>query len=202
MSKSTIEEIESFPLHWPLGFKRTPAGQRIRSPFKQTMEASQRFLRLELERLCAGAPVISTNIPVRKDGGMYVEYMSRKMEDPGVAIYFRMGSQADGYTSMCCDQYLTVWENTYALGKSIEAIRAIERYGCSEFMSRVFSGFKELPMETAGSPWWEVLGIPRSSSQTEIRAAYLEKAKQSHPDRGGTGAEFIRVQKAYEEAIA
>lgn len=195
------ESIDAFPLHWPLGYKRTSEGQRIRSPFKQSMETTQKFIRRQIDLLGAAGMIISSNIPVRKDGGLYTDYMSRKIDDPGVAVFFRLGSAGEGYVSMCCDQYMTVWENLYALGKSIEAIRALERYGCSEFMQRVFTGFKELPLETSGRPWWEVLNVHRMASASEIRQAYLVKAKAAHPDAGGSPEEFIKVQKAYEEAL-
>lgn len=198
---SKIEEIEAFPLHWPIGYKRTPDGQRIKSPFKQSMEKAQQFCRRQIELLGAAGLIISTNIPTRKDGGLYTDYMSRKIDDPGVAIFFRMGSSMDGYTSMCCDQYTTVWENIYGLGKSIEAIRAIERYGTSGFMDRVFTGFKELPPAEKVAAWWIVLGVPAHANAVQIREAYLEKVKSAHPDAGGSPDEFIRIQKAYEEAI-
>lgn len=195
------ESIEAFPLHWPLGFKRNTPNQRIRSTFKQGMEKSQAFLRRQLELLGAGRLIVSSNIPVRKDGGLFTDWMARKIDDPGVAIYFQLGGESEGYTSMCCDQYLTVWENIYALGKSIEAIRALERYGTSEFMERVFTGFKGIPEQTSGKTWWEILGVNKKASPSEIRAAYLEKVKKAHPDTGGTHEEFIRIREAYNQSL-
>lgn len=110
--------MEAYPLQWSLGYKRT--NSRINSKFKQGMDASQRFLRDEINRLGARNLIVSSNIPVRKDGGLYSDYMSRKMDDPGVAIYFKYKGKD---ISMCCDQYRSVWENIYALGKGIEALR-------------------------------------------------------------------------------
>ena len=191
------ETVQAFPLQWPLGYKRNLPGQRIFSNFKQTPEKAQLFVRKEIERLGAGHLIISTNVPVRKDGYLYNDMMREKLDDPGAAIFCQVAGEQ---VSMCCDQYRTVWENLYALGKSIEAIRAIERYGSSEFLRRVFTGFKELPEQTTGRPWWEVLGVHRSASAEEIRQAYLTKIKTAHPDAGGANEEFITIQSAYKQA--
>ena len=44
----------------------------------------------------------------------------------------------------------------------------------------------------------DTLGLKRSASQEEIRAAYLHKAKQTHPDKGGDPKEFIKIKEAYD----
>lgn len=193
--------IEAFPLDWPLGYKR--AVKRIESKFKQGMEQSQQFLREEIRRLNAKSLIVSTNIPIRKDGGMYVEYMSRRLPDPGVAIFFKY---KDSEVVMCCDHYERVWENIYALGKGIEAIRGMERWGVSDFIERAFTGFKALPAPPMAPicNWWDILEILATSNSDEIKQAYRKLAAKYHPDNQGTGnaEKFIQVQKAYEQAIS
>jgi molecular chaperone DnaJ len=45
--------------------------------------------------------------------------------------------------------------------------------------------------------YYEVLGVPREASQTEIRNAYRNLAKERHPDHpGGSADEFSRLQEA------
>ena len=44
----------------------------------------------------------------------------------------------------------------------------------------------------------QTLGLKRSASQEEIRAAYLCKARQTHPDKGGEAKEFIKIKRAYD----
>lgn len=189
--------IEAFPLDWPLGFARTRDDARKWSQFKQTMENAQRFLRHEINLLGAGGLIVSSNIPVRRDGMFYTEYMNKKMDDPGVAIYFKMGTDD---IVMCCDQYLKVWENIYALGKSVEALRAIERYGCSEFMKRAFTGFKAIP-ERVEMSCWEILVLPPTKDTAVIKERFRLLAMDAHPDKGGSVENFHALNTAYNDAM-
>ncbi len=38
---------------------------------------------------------------------------------------------------------------------------------------------------------YEVLGVPRNATDAQIRKAYLVKAKQMHPDKGGNPVEVV-----------
>ncbi|MDQ3921603.1 MAG: J domain-containing protein, partial [Actinomycetota bacterium] len=45
--------------------------------------------------------------------------------------------------------------------------------------------------------YYEVLGVPRNASHSEIREAYRRLAKERHPDRpGGSEVDFSRLQEA------
>lgn len=186
---------EAFPLHWPAGYKTTAPYNRINSSFKQNMDKAQQFLRKELDRLGAVNLVVSTDIPVRKDGGLYADYMSRKIDNPGVAIYFYYKNKQ---VNMCCDQYNRVWENIYALGKGIEALRGMERWGVSEFMERAFTGFQQLPEPIN---FWEILSITPTKDAEYIKKVYINLAKIKHPDSGGSTEGFQELQTAYQQAL-
>ncbi len=56
------------------------------------------------------------------------------------------------------------------------------------------------PGNSLRAKYLSILGLKpgRDYSVTEIKKAYRRKAKETHPDRGGTDADFIEVQKAYE----
>lgn len=190
--------IDAYPLSWPVGYKRTTG--RISSPFKQSMEKAQQFLRQELNRMGASGLIVSSNIPVRKDGMFYTDWMNRKIDDPGVAIFFVYHGKD---VTMCCDQYLRIWENIYALGKAIEALRGLERWGVSDFLDRAFTGFTALPPSiTPEVNIWHVLGLTeKPATLKEVINAYRKKAMVLHPDQpGGNVQMFQDLQDAYEKA--
>jgi hypothetical protein len=189
--------IESCPLAWPVGYKRTKDSNRKWSKFNQTPEKAQKFLREEISRLGATGMIVSTNIPVRRDGYFYSDMAVNQIDDPGVAVYFRYNGKD---LSMCADSYLTVTENLYAIAKSVEAIRAMERWGVSEFMERAFTGFKALP-EEINLDCWKVLDIDRTKNVDLIRRMYKKKAFDFHPDRGGSTEKFSQLQSALEQAL-
>ena len=45
---------------------------------------------------------------------------------------------------------------------------------------------------------YDVLGVKNTSSKKEIKNAYMRKANQNHPDKGGDVNEFVNIKKAYE----
>lgn len=190
--------MEKFPLHWPAGYKRTL--ERSRSQFKQSMEKAQQFLKKELERLKASDIIVSSNIPVRNDGLFYTDWMKRKIDDPGVAVYFKHKGKD---RVLCCDTYSSVWENTYAIGKTIEALRAIDRYGVADFLDRAFTGFTAIPesIVTPYEPWYQVLGVLEYASSDEIKEAFRDKAKRCHPDMGGSTQYFQKLVEARDEGL-
>lgn len=47
---------------------------------------------------------------------------------------------------------------------------------------------------------FQELGLDAGASSDEIRSAYRSLAKEAHPDRGGTEAEFKQLQEAYTTA--
>jgi curved DNA-binding protein CbpA len=49
---------------------------------------------------------------------------------------------------------------------------------------------------------FDVLRIDPDADEEEIRQAYRERAKGTHPDRGGSAEEFLLVRTAYEEIKA
>jgi DnaJ-domain-containing protein 1 len=90
-----------------------------------------------------------------------------------------------------------VKDNVRAVGKTIEALRGIERWGASDMMERAFSAFEALP---APEQWWQVLGVSASASAAEIDAAYRAKARAAHPDTGGSDAAMARLNAARDRA--
>lgn len=190
---------EAFPLNWPDGWPRTPSFKRENSKFgKLTGSRVIGQLLDELRRLGARHVVISTNVPLRQDGLPYADKVDRKLDDPGVAVYFALNGKP---LSMARDKYRTPWENMRSLVLAIDAIRSIERHGGSTMMERAFDGFTALPPPAAQSEWWDILQVTRNATRVEIDANFRRLARDRHPDRGGSHAQMAQLNKAREDAI-
>lgn len=186
---------EAFPLYWPEGWKR--ARWRTRSAFKiQGFGRVRDLLFSEIRRMGGTSVVLSSNIALRRDGLPYAN--TREPDDPGVAVYFTHKKR-----QMCfaCDQWKTVRENAYAIAKTIEALRGIERWGASDMMERAFTGFAALP-EEASQPWRVVLNLENGAvTRDDVEASFRHLAKKFHPDMGGDRSEFEAIVRARDAAL-
>lgn len=217
--------IPAYPLSWPMGWKRTAAGDRARARFsKQTVtayrvgnassswkgkrevsiaEATAR-VRAELARMGIDEAdlVISTNLALRLDG--MPRSSQREPADPGAAVYWTDRFDASVPPKcMAIDRYDRVADNLAAIAATLEAMRAIERHGGAEILNRAFAGFAALPSHIPGTSaphWSEVLGCPRDASMTEVRAAFFRARSAAHPDKGGSDAQFKAVTQAFSDA--
>jgi hypothetical protein len=107
---------------------------------------------------------------------------------------------------MCfaCDAYVTVRENAWAIAKTIEALRGIERWGASDMMERAFRGFTALPasVPTPSEDWWDALECRRDASIDTINSQYRVRTRTAHPDAGGSHDAMSRLNAARESALA
>lgn len=177
---------EAYPLQWPAGKPRTSRPERAR--FDVSQDRAQTGILQQIRMLGGKLPVISTNIPLRRDG---LPYANRKVgDDKGVAVYFTLRSQ-----QMCfaCDRWDDIKDNMQAIHKTIEALRGIERWGSGDMVQQAFTGFLALPSQE--SPY-DVLGVKPTASQEEIEAAYRQKARFAHPDAGGSTEAMQRLNDA------
>ena len=147
----------------------------------------------EIFRLQGRDIILSTNIPVRNDGLPYATW--KEPEDSGVAVYFDYGKK-----KMCfaCDQYYYVRQNIRGIGKTIEALRGIERWGASDMMEKAFLGFIQIEDKTR--PWTDVLGLTPLATNLDVEASFKKLAKKYHPDAGGTSEQFQELARAREIA--
>lgn len=199
----------AYPLQWPQGRPRKPAGSRKRASFgKKINNGQHQYLTVadalerlqdELDRIGARYPVISTNLEPRLDGRPRSGQAEPK-DGPGVALYFDLAGKPH---CMPCDTYDRVADNIAAIAKHIEATRAIERYGVAT-MSEMFAGFTALPAPGAKRTWRQVFGFGPSEP---ISAAYLNdrfraKSKGAHPDaQGGSVEAMAELNQARAEAL-
>jgi len=185
---------QAFPLQWPAGRPRKPAG--VRKPGKFNKKVRKEFstggsylalsalsiadalkrLQSELDMIGARYPVVSTNVEIRLDG--LPRSGQRNPEDPGVAVYFQLAGKPH---CLPCDTYIRVEHNIAAVAAHIEATRAIERHGVAS-VSEMFQGFAALPPPPK---WFETLEVSGRATRDEISAAYRRLAAKRHPDRPG-----------------
>lgn len=183
----------AYPLHWPPGWPRSKF--TITSAFFTAFAKARDELLNELRLLGAEHVVISSNVPLRKDGLPYGKYL--EPGDKGVAVYFLL----DG-NQQCipCDKWDRVQDNLQAIRLTIGALRGLERWGAKEMVSAAFRGFQALPAPEEKS-WHQVLQILQVASEQEIRDAFRRLARVAHPDAGGSADEFVKLQKAFEEGL-
>lgn len=187
---------QAYPLQWPDGWPRTPEYKRLRnSPFKVESNKCRRELMDELRRLGATGIVISSDVPVRQDGSPYADAARRIIRNPGVALYFTLhGKQM----VMARDKFERVEDNLRSIGLAIEAIRAVERHGGAAMMERAFAGFTALPKPRCP---FDVLGVSPLASHDEIERAFRTKAREAHPDAGGSTAAMAELNAARDAAL-
>jgi hypothetical protein len=147
----------------------------------------------EVGRLGGTELVISANVPLKdRDNTLGLS----QPIDRGVAVYFTYNNQA-----MCfaCDQWPTAEENLWAIFKTINALRGIERWGSGDMMQQAFTGFAALP---APEQPWQVLGLKAGATRHEVDRAYRRLAMDAHPDRGGDQREMARLNAARDALIS
>jgi hypothetical protein len=159
----TVIGPEAYPLCWPGGWPRT-------SPYNR--ESDRRFgdkrlngrgstggrardqLLNELRLIGAKNAVVSSNVPLRKDGIAYAE--SGRLDDPGIAVYFTFNKKQ---MVMARDNFVSVAGNLRSLALVIEAMRQMERHGGKYMMERAFTGFIAITPPDWKKPWRQVFGI-------------------------------------------
>ncbi len=198
---------EAYPLQWPEDWKRTHPHSRRRAPYQVSDGRAIDGLNDALRKFKASSIVISSNIATKRNGDMYAN-QAASIEDPGVAVYYSTPEFKDRV--IACDKWERVYHNVHAIGKALEALRAVDRAGASQILDRAFQAFGALPSPAGTVPvraWWEVLEIEEQAIKLGfmklpmIEAQYRELAKAKHPDRNdGNDAAFKELGTALEQA--
>lgn len=207
-----METIQSYPLQWPAGWRRTPGRDRQPARFGRRLpgsgrgwgrlmeltvyEAISRVLdELGMMGFDRDAIAISTNVPTRLDG--LPRSSASDPDDPGAVVYWRNGRS--GTRCMAIDRYSRVADNLAAISATLAAMRQVERHGGAAILDRAFGGFKALPEP---EQWWQVLGLTSPNVTSEqIQSAWRQKAKEHHPDRGGEGWQMARINEARDRGL-
>lgn len=199
------DEITAYPLTWPDGRPRH-RGARVRAAFGRRdyglgalggtrfreLSVADAVDRLQTEVVRMGGTsrlVISTNVPVRRDG---LPRSNQEPGDPGVAVYFTRTKKP---YCLACDRWDRVADNIAAIAAHIAALRGIERWGCGT-IEQAFTGYLALADFSVD---WRA-HFPKAETLEAVEEAYAKKAKALHPDVGGEHEEMVRLNRAREAA--
>ena len=193
---------EAYPLQWPDGWPRTPSyrresDSRFGGSGRITVGRARDLLMDQLRLLPATDIIISSNVPTRSDGLLYAD--NKRIDDPGIAAYFNFKKRP---RVMAMDDYVSVAGNLRSLGLSIEGMRQMQRHGNAEMWERAFTGFLAIAPPDWKKPWREVFGIKPNGPITlaTVTELYRQKARERHPDAGGSDTLMAELNVAYEEA--
>lgn len=118
-----------------------------------------------------------------------------------------------------CSKWQHPLDNLRAAQRSISLLySALEEYGTmrtehevkqgkADPFEQFFAGFEALPddsvlmLGSGRSTWWEILGVQKGASKTDIVTAFRALARVHHPDVGGNAEDFKRVRSAYEAGL-
>lgn len=157
---------------WPHQATRNRPYSRFDTPYPKTVEPLVR----EVEALGGRDIVLGVGLDerdIRLDGQPRAN--ARALSHPGVEISF---DSRHGRLAYATDMFTDWQDNVRAIALSLEALRAVERWGVSK--GRQYTGFAML---TAG-PGKEELG----RSLVELHGGVREALQATHPDTGGETA--------------
>lgn len=176
-----LESISSYPLQWPHGWKKPGSTQSSRfgrwnKPV--SIRVAIDFVIDELRKM--GIPswniIISSNLKLKNDGYPYSN--QREPDDVGISVWWRVDNSRK---VIALGKYNKTADNLYAVGKTIEAMRGIERWGSGEILERTFEGFAALP-DPNKLDWRTTLGYD-GDSLPEAKTLFRKKMIDAHPDR-------------------
>lgn len=183
--------VEAFPLHWPDG--RTRVKVRHVAAFRMTLAAARDHLLAQISMLGGKRTILSSNLELRIDGLPYAN--QRQPDDSGIAVYFEYKKKQHCFA---CDDWSRVEDNIRAIGKTIEALRGIARWGTGDMMERAFQGFVALPSPES-VPWYIVLGFDTEYDALthDFEGAAKSLMHRYHPDReSGDEWRFKQITKS------
>lgn len=193
----------------------TPSYSKFDSTWKATLELLERELTLLVGRkngYTYSTPlefVLQIDI---EEGDLRINGELRsgaRPQSPAVAI--AIDSKASGPLLFVCGEYVDWRDNVRAIAKTLEALRAIDRYGVTKAAEQ-YRGFGALPpgtpmpaakmsldeAETMLRRYWH--GAVSESRDWEL--LYRRGAKELHPDVGGDPAAFRKLTEARDLLLA
>lgn len=215
---STDYVVEPMGNAWPKNQPTRTHAERVRGPFKATWWRTEALLARELRYLRAQDVVLMADVAdpardIRIDGKLRSD---ARVTSPRVLLSFT-DDKGNRY-HYAADRYRDWQANLHAVALTLEALRAVERYGAVSG-GQQYVGFKALPhggstADANGAPppvmtldeaaaelakWYEVPARVIASERSVAALAVASAKRKSHPESGFPGASaeaFVRVSEA------
>jgi hypothetical protein len=184
--------IDGYPLQYPVGKQRTIRPERARFGQHSVSQAIN-YLKDEVYRLGGKDLVISTNLVLTLTGRP--KSGQRNPSDSGVAVYFKLKDKDQCFP---CDRWDKVEHNIWAIYKSIEALRGLERWGAKDMVESAFKGFQALPSPDQITNT-KVRYFAGCNTLSEGKERFRNMVAELHPDNKETGDQnkFIELNNQY-----
>jgi hypothetical protein len=188
--------------------KRTASPEHAR--FRAGLTDTKKLLRREAQHLGAKRVVVLLDVTerdIKQDGDVRAD---ARLRDNGVAVAMDTKWGPLRYSS---DRYWDWRDNLRAIALSLEALRAVDRYGVST-RGEQYTGWAALPAGSSGGftsadeagRWLMAEAYPEGwdggdlvdvlESEGALDTAYRNAARRLHPDVGGDPEDFKRLNAA------
>lgn len=191
---------------WPGDREKKRQRARFDSSYAQTLT----LLADELRRLAARQVVIQAGFAahdIRNDG--WPRSNAKTPADPGVILSFE---SKHGPLSYPCDRFTDWQDNLRAIALSLQALRAVDRYGVTR-RAEQYRGWTQLPppppsatslfaTRIEAATWLAAKSHwPYKLDDLLIKADAVDIAvrmarRRLHPDFGGSHDEYVRIDEA------
>jgi hypothetical protein len=203
MTQQQQQKDVSEHIDWPAEFERTPPEDRegYSGGFRVTRSTAFQNVLDELATWGGVTDVQLDSGAEHQKRNPNKPYARASFEDPGVVVRFTKDGEQ---LAAACDRWDNPRDNAQDLFKFLHETRMQEQRGTvtaeSEYEKlRLPSG--EDDATAADPPPHAVLGVDRDASESEIRDAFRERAKETHADTGGSSEAFKRVKRAKEALL-
>lgn len=182
----------------------TPASKRQSAKrFRANWTDTVKLLTREVGMLGGKLIVVQIDVAdgqIRRDGMLYA---SARAGSPAVKVSF---DSRHGSLTYATDEFDHWQANVRAIALSLEALRAVDRYGVTH-SGEQYRGWAQLPSASteatltrpeAARLLADAAGVDPVSlvSEASIKAAFRAAAQLAHPDRGGNAEAFRLITKA------
>lgn len=184
---TALEQVAEGRLCWPDSKPRS--AQRIASAFKgREVVRETKEIEWEMDRWRVRHWIMSRNNQRIFSG------------DPAAALWWNDRRSGD-IRVLACDKYTKLADNIHAILLTLNAMRALERWGAYTAEQAAEGARLALPPPAEDRiDWQTILGAKRDWPIEAVEAMWKNKVAHSHPDRGGDPAKMAELNAAMDAA--